>query len=87
MARGFVSESVVSALWRYIDRTSKEREWSDGVSASDHSSVAERFVKPRTMKTAKLFGMPPTTVHKYEPRVTRDFPNYKPWEQGLIGKS
>ncbi|GBN38967.1 hypothetical protein AVEN_239492-1 [Araneus ventricosus] len=64
-------------------RTSKAGEWPDGVSASVHSSAAKRFAKPRAVGMARLVGIPPTTVHKYEPRATRGLPSHTSWEQGL----
>ncbi|GBO08439.1 hypothetical protein AVEN_55129-1 [Araneus ventricosus] len=61
----------------------KGGEWPDGVGASVHSSAAERFAKPRTVGTVRLVRIPPTTVHKLEPRATRGLPSHTPWEQGL----
>ncbi|GBN09202.1 hypothetical protein AVEN_232013-1 [Araneus ventricosus] len=42
-------------------------------SAIVDSSAAERFAKPRAVGWARLIGMPPTTLFKYEPRATRGF--------------
>ncbi|GBN59422.1 hypothetical protein AVEN_43949-1, partial [Araneus ventricosus] len=66
VARGFVSAFVVS-------RIAEVNSWSvkggkSGQTVSVRSSAAERFAK-----TARLVGIPPNTVHKYEPRATRGF--------------
>ncbi|GBO25656.1 hypothetical protein AVEN_68615-1 [Araneus ventricosus] len=64
--------------------TSKDGKWPDGVSVSVHSSAAVRFAKPRAVVTARLVGIPPTTIQKYEPRATRGLPSHTPLEQGFI---
>ncbi|GBL93395.1 hypothetical protein AVEN_219508-1 [Araneus ventricosus] len=46
--------------------------------------TTKRFDKPRAVGTARLVGIPPNTVHKYEPRATRGLPSHTPWEQGFI---
>ncbi|GBO20427.1 hypothetical protein AVEN_199582-1 [Araneus ventricosus] len=61
----------------------RKGEWPDCVSASVHSSAAERFAKPRAIGTLRLFGIPPTTFRKYEPRATRGLISFTPSEQGL----
>ncbi|GBM71290.1 hypothetical protein AVEN_173862-1 [Araneus ventricosus] len=35
------------------------------------SKAAERFAKPDAVRTARMVGILPTAVRKYEPRVTR----------------
>ncbi|GBN74286.1 hypothetical protein AVEN_35321-1 [Araneus ventricosus] len=62
----------------------RKGEWPECVSASVHSSAAEIFAKLHALKTARVFGIPPNTVHKYEPRATRGFPSHTPSEQSLI---
>ncbi|GBM62220.1 hypothetical protein AVEN_118500-1 [Araneus ventricosus] len=65
VAREVVGASVVS---RVVAVNSSHVKGGDGVSASIHSSVAERFAKPRSILTARLVEIPPTTVHRHEPR-------------------
>ncbi|GBM58145.1 hypothetical protein AVEN_125028-1 [Araneus ventricosus] len=40
--------------------------WPDGVSALVYSTAAEIFAQPRAVRTARLFGIPLTTIHKYD---------------------
>ncbi|GBM98775.1 hypothetical protein AVEN_146249-1 [Araneus ventricosus] len=74
MARGLVSASVASRV-----KHQRKGKWSDGVSASIHKCTA----KPCAVGTARLFGIPPTTVHKCEPRATRGLLSQTPSKQGL----
>ncbi|GBN05487.1 hypothetical protein AVEN_91057-1 [Araneus ventricosus] len=64
----------------------KGGEWLDGVSASVHSIAAEGFVKPRAVGTERLVGIPPTTVHKYEPRETRGLQSHTPCERSDLSE-
>ncbi|GBN01304.1 hypothetical protein AVEN_240021-1 [Araneus ventricosus] len=85
VVRGLVSSSVVSRVMAINSSHVKgEGEWPDGVNASVHSRAAERFAKPCAVGTARLVGIAPTTVHKYEPRATRGLPSRTPWQQGFI---
>ncbi|GBM03794.1 RNA-directed DNA polymerase from mobile element jockey [Araneus ventricosus] len=82
VARGLVNASVVSRFMAVNSSHIKGRE--SGQTASLH--LFSRAL-PSDFPTERLVGIPPTTIHKYEPRLTRGFPSHAPWEQGLTHKN
>ncbi|GBM65269.1 hypothetical protein AVEN_213550-1 [Araneus ventricosus] len=87
VTRGLVSAFVVSRVMAVNRSHVKGGRWPASVSASVLPSAAERSAKPRDVRTARLFGIPPTTIHKYEPLATRGFQaRRRPSEQGFTSK-
>ncbi|GBM98557.1 hypothetical protein AVEN_186094-1 [Araneus ventricosus] len=86
VARGLVSASVVSRFMAVNSSHSKGRR---GVSRRRQCIRSLERCREICQASRRgyggLVGIPPTTVHKYEPRATRDLPSHTPWEQGLSG--
>ncbi|GBM80987.1 hypothetical protein AVEN_156801-1 [Araneus ventricosus] len=73
------------ALFLFVRQGTRHGNGATCRNSTDHSPQerTSRFDKAHAVGTARLVGIPPTTVHKYEPRATRGLTSYMPWEQGF----
>ncbi|GBL78618.1 hypothetical protein AVEN_65205-1 [Araneus ventricosus] len=71
---------VVISRWLLVnDRTLKACESMDDKLQHGCREICQAIC----VGTVQLVGIPPTKVHKYEPRATRRLPSHTPWQQGF----